>query len=1188
MDTGNLKKLAQDARRQLISQVSAKLKSVLAEDSYARRSNPAAVRVLENDIDKTSKEQVIERVAYTWFNRFTALRFMDANRYTTIGVVSPALGQTQPEILAEAKMGHIENDIPEKIRAEVMELLSGTKTSSNPQQRAYKILLVAHCNYWHESMPFLFTRIQDYTELLMPDDLLSEQSIITKMQSVMSDEVCKDVEVIGWLYQFYISEKKDQIFDGLKKNKKVTAENIPAATQLFTPNWIVRYLVENSLGRLWMLNNPNSNLVNKMQFYIKPEQPEKDFLKINTPEEIRVCDPACGSGHMLVYAFDLLYSMYEESGYSESDIPELILSKNLYGIEIDERAGELAAFALTMKARGRQRRFFRKNIIPNICVLENVKFESGELNQYISQSDSDLFSLPVQNTINQFENADNLGSLILPEINNAGEIYEKFQNNNYSGSMLDLTHQKILKALYQADYLSRKYHVVIANPPYMGSKGMNPQLSSWVKDNYPDSKSDLFAMFMERGMKLLNRSGYNAMVTMQSWMFLSSYEKLRNKIIESSTIISMTHMDNMVMGIAFGTSATVFMKAKLDTYNGHYCYIEYENITSKNIPIKFPPENDRNNVAYKRNGSDRFYRANSADFEKIPGSPIAYWASEKILDAFMNVPSAYNHLDVRQGMATTDNNRFLRRWFETNFDLIGFNCSCANEGYVTGRYWFPYNKGGAFRRWYGNNEYIIRYENDGSALINLVKDKYPRISDPEFVIKNRKYYFRECVTWSFISSAYFGVRYSSDGFIFDVAGSSGFSNSHDSLMIWTSYLCSVISTKFLEALNPTLNFQVENIQSLPSCEQLFSLDDSINVKNTATKCISISKSDWDSYETSWDFISLPLLREEYMLNKLSSSYQNIRAHWQSMTDEMKKLEEENNRIFIEAYGLEDELTPDVPIEEITLTCNPYYRYGKDKSPEELEALLLADTMREFISYAVGCMFGRYSLDKPGLILANQGETLQDYLAQVPNPSFPADDDNVIPMLDGDWFTDDIVERFKQFLVVTFGEDNYKNNLEFIENALGKDIRKYFLKEFYTDHVKRYKKRPIYWLFTSPKGTFNALIYMHRYRHDTVSIVLNKYLREFKVKLNARLDQYRQTEASADSSKQDKARAIREIDALRKMLDELEQWEHDIIFPLASQIASQKIEIDLDDGVKVNYPIFGAALKKIPGLEAKDD
>jgi type II restriction/modification system DNA methylase subunit YeeA len=535
-------------------------------------------------------------------------------------------------------------------------------------------------------------------------------------------------------------------------------------------------------------------------------------------------------------------------------------------------------------------------------------------------------------------------------------------------------------------------------------------------------------------------------------------------------------------------------------------------------------------------------------------------------------------------MATTDNNRFLRRWFETNFDLIGFNCSCANEGYVTGRYWFPYNKGGAFRRWYGNNEYIIRYENDGSALINLVKDKYPRISDPEFVIKNRKYYFRECVTWSFISSAYFGVRYSSDGFIFDVAGSSGFSNSHDSLMIWTSYLCSVISTKFLEALNPTLNFQVENIQSLPSCEQLFSLDDSINVKNTATKCISISKSDWDSYETSWDFISLPLLREEYMLNKLSSSYQNIRAHWQSMTDEMKKLEEENNRIFIEAYGLEDELTPDVPIEEITLTCNPYYRYGKDKSPEELEALLLADTMREFISYAVGCMFGRYSLDKPGLILANQGETLQDYLAQVPNPSFVADDDNVIPILDGDWFTDDIVERFKQFLVVTFGEDNYKDNLEFIENALGKDIRKYFLKEFYTDHVKRYKKRPIYWLFTSPKGTFNSLIYMHRYRPDTISIVLNKYLREFKVKLNTRLDQYRQTEASADSSKQDKAIAIREIDTLRKMLDELEQWEHDVIFPLASQ----KIEIDLDDGVKVNYPKFGAALKKIPGLEAKDD
>jgi len=1172
METANLKKFAQDARRQLMGQVSAKLKTVLAEDSLARRSNPTAVRALEEDIGKSSKEQVVERVAYTWFNRFTALRYMDANRYTTISVVSSASGQTQPEVLAEAKMGNIESEIPEKIRIEVMELLSGSKTSSNPQQRAYKLLLVAYCNVWHEAMPFLFERIQDYTELLMPDDLLSEQSIITNLQTVMTEDVCQDIEVIGWLYQFYISEKKDEVFDGLKKNKKVSAENIPAATQLFTPNWIVRYLVENSLGRLWMLNNPNSNLISKMQYYIKPEQPESDYLRISSPEEMKVCDPACGSGHMLVYAFDLLYSMYEEAGYNESEIPELILTKNLFGIEIDERAGELAAFALAMKARSKQRRFFRRNIEPNICVLENVQFESGEINQYIKQAGSGMFSLQVQNTLNQFEDADNFGSLIVPETNNANEVIQQLNAHNYSGSMLDLTHQKIMKALRQADYLSRKYHVVIANPPYMGSKGMNPKLASWVKENYPDSKSDLFAMFIERNLNLVIPHGMVSMITMQSWMFLSSFERLRMKMIRNSSILSMAHLGarafDSIGGEVVSTTSFVLKKQGQTSHVGEYLRLIEGNSESAKISMYLE--------AVHNPDCGWFYRANAADFEKIPGSPIAYWASEHMLNGFSNGVELSKIAKPRQGLATSDNNRFLRLWFEVNHNNIGFSIPeiCDKNKY---RYkWFPCSKGGSFRRWYGNQDFVINWENDGKELKEYASILYKNFTR---TIKNISYYFQEGLTWSTISSSKFSLRYLPRGHIFETKGAVCFFNNYDSLIFTLGLMNTKVVHKILGIISPTLDYHEGPIGRVPVVPVSNHNINSIVEKNTAQ-----TKQDWDSYETSWNFSTLPLLQYDYRSEDLSQTYKSLRSHWQSMTDEMQQLEEENNRIFIEAYGLENELTPEVPIEEITLTCNPYYRYGNNKSQKELEALLLADTMREFISYAVGCMFGRYSLDKPGLILANQGETLQDYLVQVPEPTFLADDDNAIPILDDAWFTDEIVERFSHFLVVTFGQVRYKENLNFIENALGKDIRKYFLKEFYTDHVKRYKKRPIYWLFTSPKGTFNALIYMHRYRPDTVSVVLNKYLREFKVKLNARLDQYKRAEASADVSRTDKARAIREIDGLRKSIDELDQWERDVIFPLALQ----QIDIDLDDGVKVNYPKFGSALKKIPGLEAKED
>lgn len=545
MDTSKLKKFAQFARRTLQDQVKAKLAMVLAEGSAARRESSDAVKKLEVAIKQNGTDQVVERVAYTWFNRFCALRFMDVNRYTRIGVVSPAEGQFQPEILAEAKMGHMDEDmVPAKARQQIADLLAGKAPSHDPQGEAYRLLLVNVCNAWHQSMDFLFERIDDYTELLMPDDLLSGNSILAYTREAMTPDACGDVEVIGWLYQFYISEKKDAVFEGLKKNQKITPENIPAATQLFTPHWIVRYLVDNSLGRLWLLNRPSSKLAEQMEYYIPPEQPETDFLCINRPEDIKVCDPACGSGHMLTYAFDLLYAMYEEEGYDATEIPEKILTHNLFGIELDERAGELAAFALTMKARARQRRFFNKRVKPNICVLEKVSFSKEELDEYMGVVGRDLFTHGLRETLQQFSEADNFGSLIVPKVANVADVLATLEAKDMGGNLfLAETHQRVLTVLRMADYLSPRYAVVVANPPYMGGKGMNPRISAWLKENYEPVKTDLFSAFVVRNLELALPKGQLGFMTPFVWMFISSHEKLRAILIDQKTITSLIQLE---------------------------------------------------------------------------------------------------------------------------------------------------------------------------------------------------------------------------------------------------------------------------------------------------------------------------------------------------------------------------------------------------------------------------------------------------------------------------------------------------------------------------------------------------------------------------------------------------------------------------------------------------------------------
>lgn len=1176
METAKLKKFAQAARTELRRQVETKLIQVLHASSAARRENPQAVAQLERQIQESSKEQVIERVAYTWFNRFCALRFLDANGFTNPRVLTPMDGQITPEILAEAKMGHLDEElVTGKTREKVLDLLAGKAPSSDPQGEAYRLLLVSACNHWYRHMPFLFEQIDDYTELLMPEDLLSQGSIVTSLREVMSEDICQDVEVIGWLYQFYIAEKKDEVFAGLKKNIKITAENIPAATQLFTPHWIVRYLVENSLGRLWLLNRPQSKLAERMDYYIAPEEPETDFLRISSPEDIRICDPACGSGHMLTYAFDLLYAIYEEEGYDPTEIPALILTHNLYGVEIDDRAGALAAFALVMKAAARlgRRRFLRMEAQPNICVLENVSFTQDELHDVVAIMGRDLFTDELRETLMQFEHAKNFGSLIVPKLCDPAETARLVAEKGFGGDLLlKEVQERVLAVLRMAEFLSPKYHVVVANPPYMGGKGMNGDLGAFLKKNYADVKSDLFSAFIVRNTRMALSRAQLGFMTPFVWMFISSYEKLRTFLLQRKTISSLIQLEYS----GFDGATVPICTFTLENFNypkakGGYIRLSDFRGSSNQAPKALEAINNHD--------CGWFYRAASKDFEIIPGSPIAYWLGEKMREVFKCESPMADHVDAFVGMITTDNERFLRFFWEVDNSNICFTAMSDADVEANHERWYAHNKGGSFRKWSGNYEYVVNWKNRGSEIKSVVDKKYPYLKgNHNFVVHDDGNYFQPFISWSEITSGSISFRYFPSGFTSNYKGMFLVAHPKHTLEEVISFLNSKFVASVAKVINPTLTFGINNLYAVPAA-----LNASQTTSRLAKTAILLAKSDWDAYETSWDFTTLPLLSPGIQVDRLEATYARLRTHCQGMTYEMQRLEEENNRIFIDTYGLQDELTPEVPLEEITLTCNPIYRYGGKATDQELEERLRADTMAEFLSYAVGCMFGRYSLDKPGLILANQGETLADYLRQVPAPRFMPDEDNVIPLLDGEWFADDVTERFRQFLRVTFGEEHYEENLAFIEKALGKDVRKYFLKDFYADHVKRYKKRPIYWLFSSPKGTFNALVYLHRYRPDTVSVVL-QYLRDFRKKLAARLDYLQQVAISTSASQGEKTKANKEAETIKKQLLELDDYERDTLYPLATE----QVQLDLDDGVKVNYLKLGAALKKIPGLEAKGE
>ncbi len=1150
MDTKPLERFATQARRDLLSSVDARATAVLVAGSIARAERPETVRKLEAEIAAHGRAHVIDKVAYTWFNRIIAMRFMDARGFTDAGIVSPAQGQShgQPEILAEAKRGNLDADVlSNKTTAEtILGLLDGTRRSTDAQGEAYALLLTEYCRHWHQSMPFMFEREGDYTELLVPAGLLADGAILSRAREVLTEEVCDDVEVIGWLYQFYISERKDEVFAGFKKNRKAGANEIPAATQLFTPHWIVKYLVENSVGRLWMLNRPSSRLLNQMEYYIAPVEEETDFLRIIRPEELTVIDPACGSGHMLTYAFDLLYAIYEEEGYAPADVPRLILENNLHGTEIDPRAGSLAAFALTMKARARQRTFFNKRVRPEICVLEPITFNSDELDTLAlpdgDRATSDAFW-------NQFQDAGVLGALTRVHaerfVQSARVVSEKLDGNDLWMGSLSSKAEQVLR---QARFLSDQYSAVIANPPYMGNGNMNSVLSEYARAEYIDSRQDLCTMFIEQGIALLKPKGRSAMIMPHSWMFLVSFSVLRERLLRSVALDSVVHLGRGVFGSDFASVA--FVMENIRPTEG--TVVTYRKLYDEALAVQSNAEL----IARFKNWASGLRLVHQVRFLSIPKAPLVFSLGEDRLRLFAEHPPLHAYGKVAVGLQTSDNQRFLRFWFEVDNRRIGFGHESADLAASTPFRWFPYNKGGVPRRWWGNQDLVVNWEAGGAEI---------RAQRPRSVVRNPGYYFRPAISWSNVGGVP-AFREYPPGFIPDSAGSSFYPEAWDRALGIMAFLNSNIMREILEAIAPTLHFDVGQVGSLPVPAA------AVRPSSGANELVQFARDNWAENETSWDFQEPRLIGLGRAESTIATAVDRIRADRRESAHRARTLELENDAWALAALGLVDSDPRDNAVTPIDSQANAVS-----------EAAVGMDDVRDLVSYAVGCIFGRFSLDEPGLIVASQGATLQDHLARVPTPRFCPDVDNVIPVVDDGWFEDDIVERVRQFLRIAFGPEHFEENLRFVEESLGvRTLRDYFITKagksrFYDDHVQRYKKRPIYWMFSSPKGSFNALVYMHRYNPSTVSTVLNEYLREYRAKLEVALTNA--DRAGAERSSKDQ----KEADRLRKVLAELNDYEHDILYPLATQ----QVAIDLDDGVKVNYPKFYPALRKIVGLEAAE-
>lgn len=1225
MDKNAIKKFAIWARKELIARVTQRAylygvdgeQELDAEQKEVNGRLLSAVerrqrRTLVNRVKEKGFESVMDEAAYTWFNRFAALRYMEVNGVlpTRVRVFTDNEGAFQPQILTEC----LTMDNLEGLNKEIVFALK----EQDATDELYKYLLITQCNALGTILPAMFEQIEDYTELLLPDNLLRQGSVIEQMVTSIPEDDWRDaVQIIGWLYQYYNSEPKDAVFAALKKNVKVSKENIPAATQLFTPDWIVRYMVENSLGRIWiehneanrttgMILNSHTLLNSKATLNGKagdePSQYEKEFAekmdwkyylseakqepdvaaelkklraerKDLAPTDIKVIDPCMGSGHILVYAFDVLVQIYKDAGYSERSIPELILQNNLYGLDIDDRAYQLAYFAVMMRAWHYNHRILRKHIEPHLCAIQ----ESNGLKKW-SDATTDMSGnqLTLENQfieladylIDTFQNAKEYGSILTVKAANYDgllDYIEEIQQHGASdlavSAWIGEIADRMPALIKQAKIMSGKYDVCVTNPPYMGAGNMDKDLLVYIRKYYPNSCSDLSTVTMEKAEKYLCKTGYFSMINIPVWMFLSTYTALRENILLNNTFVNMIHLGRGIFGSDFGTTSFVISKIHYNLYKGVYRKLFNRSGEVDSI-------NQKEKWFFEKKG---VYIIAQEKYSVIPSSPIAYWANKETIDALTSDYRLNDYSAPKSGLSTTDNNRFLRFWWEVPINRSYYKCSSKSDLKMVSQEnkWFPMTKGGAFRKWYGNNEYVLNFKHDGEELKYWIthNPKDPKTKSYSRYIRNYDYYGKSGFSFSDVTAYKPSFRYQPVGFIPNARGPFIYSNNY----LLLGYLNSTVAMYFLTILAPSLTFNVGDVSKLPLKADF----NNATVTSKVIENISASKMDWNTFETSWDFQHHPMLPIT-----VGQSVADCYAVFQSDCEErflmLKSNEEDINRIFIDIYGLQDELTPDVADKDVTVAR---IYDTKDDIPDSMKGnnyvLTKSDVVKSLLSYAVGCMFGRYSLDVPGLAFAGGKFDWSKY------PTFRPDEDDIIPICDDEYFEDDIVDRFCTWLRTVYGEAHYQENLQFISDALGgkgsplENIRSYFLNDFYKDHCKTYKKRPIYWLFDAGrKNSFKALVYIHRYDRDTIARMRTGYVYKQQELYKTRIETYKKRVDTA-ASQADKNKYKKELKRLQDQFDEIHAYEEKI-----HHYADLRQEIDLDDGVKHNYALFADVLAKI--------
>ncbi|TDO13933.1 BREX-1 system adenine-specific DNA-methyltransferase PglX [Halomonas ventosae] len=1214
MHTGNIKKYAPKARTRFIetmtrqaarygisaghkgeghvapAEVRGDVMLISALDGQTH-SFPKALRgpreALAKWVTRLGFEQAMEQAAYSWFNRLCAIRFMELKGYLNHGrrVLSHPDHEGGFQILDDC----LEIDLPALDKSLDTARVRELKLDGTQDEALYRELLLAQCHALHEAMPFLFEPLDDASELLLPDNLTKTDSLIRELVEAIPEEDWQDVEVIGWLYQFYIADKKDEVI-----GKVVKSEDIPAATQLFTPNWIVQYLVQNSVGRQWLQTYPDSPLKGQMPYYIEPAEQEPEVqaqLDAITPasidpETIKVLDPACGSGHILVEAYNVLKAIYEERGYRSRDIPKLILENNIFGLDIDDRAAQLAGFALLMKAREDDRRIFSRGVRLNVMALQSTQHLdagtlwrdlnlTGDWHQGQSQSlfegeqkelsSNDSTYKAIVDLIERFQDAKTFGSLI--EVPNSFEaplksllnvLTELVENGD---TMQKTAARQLMPIVQQAWVLAQRYEAVVANPPYMGSKYQTPAVKKYLKDAYKGYEKDLFSAFIIRNLAFAKEHGQLGFMTPFVWMFISSYEQLRKRLIEEDVITSLIQLEYSGFdGATVPICTFTLSKGHIASYTGSYIRLSDFRGAVNQGPKTLEAIQDRE--------CGWLYEEKPDELKKIPGYPMAYWVSQEIKDAFYHGIPFKKLGSPKVGMQTSNNDKFLRLWHEISFSEL-------NESGEKKPKWIKYIKGGSFRRWYGNLDYVLRYNRSPDFILS---QNNASILPLENLNKPKG-------TWTDLTSGKFNARFAPEDSFHDISGHCFYPKRED-LMWLLGFANSKAFDKFISIINSSFHFQVGDVGKIP----VLSFDRE-KVGCVTRKLVNISKSDWDSFESSWDFCSHPLLPSCGSEVSLKESYLNLEKNRRELFLQAKELEEELNKIIIDSYHLKNEMEHSVPSDEVSLSCNPLYRHGGSKTIEEKFNIAKSDTFRDLASYSIGCMMGRYSLDKPGLILASQGETVRDYLAQIPEPSFAPDQNAIIPLTDQEWFPDDATNRFRDFVRTVWGEEHLQENLNFVAESLSlhaitakkgeaalDTIRRYLSTQFYKDHLRTYKKRPIYWLFSSGKQkAFECLVYLHRYNESTLAEMRTDYVIPLTEKLAGyveKLEQDKEASASAAEAK----RIEKDLSKLYKQQAELNTFDEKL-----RHYADQRISLDLDDGVKVNYGKFGDLLAEVKAV-----